>query len=360
MKITYFLRDISDCGGIQQMTVSIINELAMRGYECTVVSLFHKYSAPFFEINKSVTLLPLFEHSVDTKSSFIEIRRNASLWLNKINPDILVVQGTSYACYLTKHIWENIKVIVCEHAYYGLGHFGGLHSIGKHISIKKASAIVALTELDKAEYKKHSRSDTLIEAIYNPCMIKQPVPAYNITAKTIVSCGTLDKLKGFDKAIVVGSKVLPYYKDWKWEIYGDGKERENLQELIHEQHMDSQIILRGYSQDKAEIYSDKSINVITSSFEGFGLVIAEAMTYGLPGVSFSVKYGPLELIQNQIEGLTVEYNDLDGMAKCIQKLIEEEELRNRFSINAKKKARLFEVENIVAQWETLFRRVINS
>ena len=357
MRITYFLRDISDCGGIQQMTVTMLNKFAAKGYQCTVISLFHKYESPFFPIDKSVKLITLFDKSVDTKKEFSEIKKRVNKYFESVNSKIIIVQSPSYACYLSKRVWKNYKVIVCEHAYYGYGHFGGLHSIGKHISINKSSAIVTLTNLDMAEYKKHCKEKVIIETIYNPCMIERPTPAYDPSAKIIVSCGSLDKLKGFDKAILIGSKVLPNYRDWKWEIYGDGKEKENLQKLIDENHMEDQIILKGYSQNKKEIYSDKALYVITSSFEGFGLVIAEAMCYGLPGVSFAVKYGPLELIENQVDGLTAEYDDLDGMAECIKRMIEDESLRIRCSNNAKHKSAVFETDTVLAQWEELFNRV---
>lgn len=358
MRIAYFLRDISDCGGIQQMTVTMLNAFASKGYECTVISLFHKYNPPFFSINSKVRQISLFDSIVDTKKDYFEIMKKANAAFNTYAPELIIVQSPSYACYISRTTWTKYKVVVCEHAYYGYGHFGGLHSIGKYISIRKASAIVTLTKLDMAEYKKHCKEEVILETIYNPCMVEQPTPEYDLESKTIVSCGTLDKMKGFDKSIIIGSKILPYYKEWKWEIYGDGKEKDNLQTLINSNHLESQIILKGYTQNKNEIYSGKSIYVVTSSFEGFGLVIAEAMCYGLPGVSFGVKYGPLELIENQVDGLIVDYNDLDEMAKCIRRMIEDESFRESCSNNARRKAALFETAAIVTQWEELFYKVM--
>lgn len=359
MRIAYFLRDISDCGGIQQMTVTMLNAFASKGYECTVISLFHKYNPPFFPISSKVKQISLFDSNVDTKKDFFKIKSQANVAFNACAPELLIVQSPSYACFISRTAWVKYKVVVCEHAFYGYGHFGGLHSIGKAISIRKASAIVTLTKLDMAEYKKHCNEKIILKTIYNPCMVEQPIPEYDLKSKTIVSCGTLDKLKGFDKAIIIGTKILPNYKDWKWEIYGDGKEKENLQSIINENHMENQIFLKGYTQNKDDIYGGKSIYVITSSFEGFGLVIAEAMCYGLPGVSFGVKYGPLELIENQVDGLIANYNDLDQMAECIRRMIADESFRIRCSNNAKQKSACFEISSIVAQWEELFNKVIN-
>ncbi len=357
MKIVYFIRDISDCGGIQQTTCHIINSLmdACRGYDISIVSLYNKNHKSFFELNSKVKNYVLFERVVDTRIQYFQIKSRLNSLLLKISPDIIVVQGIAYSNYITKKIWSLYKVIVCEHGHYYMGGRFGLHWFGKKIALKNAGAVVTLTSLDKYNYDANNRKGIIIKTIYNPCVLKNDCCIqYNINSKTIVSCGSLDKLKRFDHIILSAEKVLKKHPDWCFNIYGDGPERLHLEELISEHKLENKVFIKGYENNKDIIYGDKSFFIMTSLFEGFGMVLLEATQYKLPLISYDINYGPKEIIENGVNGYLVESGNIDLLSEKISEFIDNADKRRIMSNMAYISLNRFDERNITNQWIELF------
>lgn len=360
MNIVYLLRDISDCGGIQQTTCYEINSIQNNSsYNISIVSLYHKrQESIFFELNNEIKRYNLFDEYVDTKKRFFDIKKRLNRLLNEIKPNIVVIQGIAFSNFLSKDNWQKYKVIVCEHGHFYMGKRFGLHWFGQKKSLKYAQAIITLTELDKINYQKRNKNGILIKKIFNPCVFPTYYNGeYNISSKIIVSCGTLDEIKRFDHVIAVAEIVFAKYPDWKWFIYGDGPERRNLEKMITKKNLQNNVFLKGYEINKNIIYGNKSFMVMTSSFEGFGMVLIEAMQYYLPLISYNVNYGPKEIIKNNINGCLVEEGNIDLLSKTIENLIEDAEKRKQMSINAFQSLDRFDSEKITKQWIDLFELV---
>lgn len=124
-------------------------------------------------------------------------------------------------------------------------------------------------------------------------------PKVDIKNKKIIAMGRLNNQKGFDLLIEAWSKLESDFKDWEVNIFGDGALKEQLQKQIDNKNL-KKIFLRGYSKDVAKDMADASIFVLTSRYEGFGLVLLEAQALGLPCVSFDCKEGPSEIIDDGV------------------------------------------------------------
>lgn len=357
MNIVYFIRDITDCGGIQQTTCLTINALMERYPDCniTVISLINKYKTPFFPIHKGVKHKVLFQDAVDTKRQCWHIRKKLNSVLQGIKADILIVQGTAFSVYLTDYSWKNFKVIVCEHGHYYMGRRFGLHWFGKRCALKRARAIIALTESDANNYARRKKRDLIIQKIYNPCVLPpNETQAYQPASKTIVSCGSLDEVKRFDHAIEASKAVFQKHPDWNWVIYGDGKERDHLQKMIDDYGLQNHVKLMGYEKDKKIIYEDKAFLVLTSKFEGFGMVLIEAMQYHLPLISYDIHYGPQEIICNNVNGYLIQDGNVANLAEKIDYLICTPEKRSQLSLNCSSILQRFSMDCVVEQWLCLF------
>lgn len=356
MNIAYFLRDISDCGGIQQTTCYEINSILNNSnHKISIISLYHKNRNNFFELDKNAKKYCLFADYVDTKKNFINIKKRVNSLLNQINPHIVIIQGIAFANFISQDNWRKYKVIVCEHGHFYMGKKFGLHWFGQKISLKKAKAIITLTDFDKINYEKHNQNGILIKKIFNPCVFQTNYHGnYNKSSKTIISCGTLDEIKRFDHVIISSEIIFAKHPDWKWFIYGDGPERRKLEQLIYEKKLQDNVFLKGYEYDKNIIYGDKSFMVLTSSFEGFGMVLIEAMQYYLPIISYNVNYGPREIVENNINGFLIEDGNIDLLSKTIEYMIENEEKRQKMSMNAFQSLDRFDSETITNQWLSLF------
>lgn len=359
MKIVFFLRDITDCGGIQQTTCNLINCLLKfkPDYDIKTVSLYHKTSETFFPLNEKVEKIALFNKKVDQRFSYFSIRRRFNKLLSSISYDLLVVQGMLFSIYISKKSFRRNNVIVCEHGHYAMGTNFGFHAMGRNAAIKNAKAIVALTIADRDVYKQHSNENKIVEAIPNMFAPLENEPIYNQSSKTIISVGTLDDIKQMNHAVEAAKKILPNHPEWKWFIYGDGPNKQALREQIDNYGLSNQVTLCGYESNKKIIYGDKSFLVLTSKFEGFGMVLLEALQYKLPIISYDVKFGPKEMVINGVNGHLVEPNDITELSTTVEEMINNKEERINLSNNTTKTIERFAQENVIKQWCELFNKI---
>ena len=163
--------------------------------------------------------------------------------------------------------------------------------------------------------------------------------------------------KGYDMLMKVAKKVLPDYPDWQWHLYGTGDQFEWLQQEVKNCHLESQVILKGNVKDAYQHYPEYALLVLPSYREGLPLVLLEAKACGLPMVSFDVTTGPREIIEDGRDGYLVPTYDLEQMAARIEELIDNLELRIRFSAHTKENLNKFQKEKIYEQWKDLIEGI---
>lgn len=149
------------------------------------------------------------------------------------------------------------------------------------------------------------------------------------------------------------------HPDWILKIYGDGWMRDQLQQQVKELGLTQNCLLEHSVSDIASKFTESSVFVLSSRFEGFGLVIVEAMACGLPVVSFACYCGPRDIISDGIDGLLVDEGDTEGLAASINRLIEDDDLRIKMGQMARLKAGNYKIEHIGNQWEKLFESLLN-
>jgi glycosyltransferase involved in cell wall biosynthesis len=218
----------------------------------------------------------------------------------------------------------------------------------------KLDAVVALTEDDKQKYKE--KMNLQCERIYNPLSFSSSEKS-NCLLKNILSVGRLDKQKGFDLLIRAFHKVSTKNKDWKLTIVGEGSDKDDLDNLIEELGISHRINIIGFTNDIKNYYLNSSIYVSSSRWEGFGLVITEAMECGLPVVAFE-NAGPKEIINNKVDGILVPCEDIEALSNAILELIDNEEKRLEMSKNAIVRAQYFNVSTVSEEWQKLFHKIV--
>lgn len=130
--------------------------------------------------------------------------------------------------------------------------------------------------------------------------------------------------------------------------------RQRLQQQIDELNVTSSCILEHTVEDIVEKYCESSIFVLSSRYEGFGMVIIEAMACGVPPVSFACPCGPRDIITDDKNGLLVDNGDIEGLAEKICYLIENEDIRQKMGQQAHTDVQRFKIEHIALQWKELF------
>ena len=218
----------------------------------------------------------------------------------------------------------------------------------------KYDLFVVLTNEDKIKWK-----NSKVEVIPN-FLEKYPTKISELKNKKIISVGRLDYQKGFDLLIDVFEKVTRVHPEWKLEIYGEGEEKEKLNEKIKNKNLDGNIKLNGVTIEIGKKYIEASIYVMSSRYEGFGMVLLEAQAYGLPIVSFNCPCGPKDIITANKNGFLCNFGNIDDMAEKIIYLIDNIEIRKNFGKKARENSLEYSEEKIMEKWENLLQVLIKE
>ncbi len=219
-------------------------------------------------------------------------------------------------------------------------------------AIRKFDCLVVLTQRDADSWK------GVKEAIVIPNSLPfYPQNSSTCDNKQIISIGRYDEQKGYDMLVEAWSIVHNKHKDWSITIYGNGELKDSLIEKASKYNLGNSFILHEPVKDIENKYLENSIYVMSSRFEGFGMVLAEAMACGLPCVSFDCKYGPSDIIKDGKDGILVENSNIAELAQKINYLIENPIIRKEMGKLAKQNIIRYSRENIMQLWCNLFEKL---
>lgn len=185
----------------------------------------------------------------------------------------------------------------------------------------------------------------------------QPIPAKD-RPKKILFVGRLSYAdKRPDRVLQIWEKVCQYLPDWEVEIYGKGSEENFLRRMIQQKQL-PRITLKGYIADATAVYASGAILMMTSTYEGWGLVLSEAQASGVVPIAFDSSAGIRELIgKDSTYGCLVAPFDLDAYAAQLRRLCQDVELRSRLSQAAQTHCLDYSPERIRSRWEEIFSQL---
>ena len=324
----------------------------------------------FFEIYNCVTRRSTNYSTNSNKNILLKIfsHTNALLQLRKIlkeeRPDVIISHmDASNVKILLAACCLNIPVIIEEHNNPKLARkmpqpWRGLQFFTYH---RLAKYIVLLTKDLLPAYPKYLHDK--IVYIPNPLNIPKNLPQSEeiiLKQPCIVSMGSLRDIKGFDLLIKAFSIVVKKHPHWNLIILGEGSERENLTKLVEEFGIEKNIDMPGRITEPYGILKNADIYVLSSRSEAFPVALCEAMGLGLPCISFDCPTGPSLIIDDQVNGLLVEYLNVEALANAMIILIEDSVLREKFSSEAIKINESLNIDVIMKQWESLILESIGE
>ena len=181
--------------------------------------------------------------------------------------------------------------------------------------------------------------------------------------KCVISVGRYAYQKGYDLLLDSWRIVQKKHPDWTLHIYGshDGSvgDYERLKDQIQQYHI-TNVILHQSTNDVYSCYAKSDFYVMSSRYESFGLVLIEAMSCGLPVVSFDCKFGPQSIIKNGQTGVLVSPNDIKEMAMSICSMIENNESRQLMAVSARQESKNYTSEIIMPIWHEFYRSVLTN
>ena len=179
------------------------------------------------------------------------------------------------------------------------------------------------------------------------------------SSKRVIAVGRLDYQKGFDRLLEAWDIVQRdgKHQDWHLDIYGQGEWKEMLQQMIVSRGLDDTTTLHEPTTHIGDEYVRSGMLVMSSHYEGFPMVMIEAMACGLPVVSFDFKCGPRDIIGENVNGILVHEGDISGLAHAMVKLMDNDSLRLRLASSARRITETYSEENVMGQWVSLFEEL---
>jgi glycosyltransferase involved in cell wall biosynthesis len=221
----------------------------------------------------------------------------------------------------------------------------------------RLDALVVLTEGTLRGYEKQLDGATRLRLIPNSARdLGEPA---DLSAKTVLAAGRLTKQKGFDMLIRAWTKVAAKHPDWRLRICGEGQLRERLEGEVAELGLGGSVELAG-ACDMNEAMGNASIFVMSSRFEGFPLILIEAMSKAMAVISFDCPTGPGDVIDNAENGLLVEFENVDALGDAINRFIEDENLRRQCGPAAAETAQRYRIEEVGPMWDELFAELASA
>lgn len=364
MRIAFIMGSLQ-MGGIDKVTVHVANELINY---CEIDLITMGKNGEFYKVDSRINIIEanisynLYNRIVRKVKNFMkkdfkncyfkEIKYVGSLVGKSHYDRIITVDGMhTMILDVVRQSGENdIKYISWLHNNYNT-YFNNYYKDFKDnlaSALSNAETVVALTKEDRKMYARYNKN-TL--NIYNPVTIKK-TEVTNLQSKEILFVARLVKgQKGLDYLIEIIKKLKGY--GLKIRIVGDGADYNWLKSSIKEHSIEDMVILHGAVKDNIhEIYANASIFISTSRWEGFGLVITEAMACGLPVVAFE-NSGPTEILDNGKYGILVPKYDVDKFAQAIIRLIENPNELEYYSCKSLERANDFSTSKIVKQWKQI-------
>lgn len=361
MKLLYITNGINGAGGLERVLSIKASYLAQHyGYEVSILSLNDNHLRPFYTFSERIKMysITVEGNSVQYVNSYIKgIKKTVA----NVQPDVISVCDDGLKAFFIPKIIRSIIPIIYERHVSKQIEMRHDLSLFKKIVIKAKWKTMEYLASDFKKFVLLTQGNTNewttlrnLEVISNPLSF-YPENSSALDHKKVIVVGRQAYQKGYDLLLLAWKKVIDERPDWQLEVYGKKDVNQNLESLADALGITKNVCFLNPEKNIEQKYLESSIYVMSSRFEGFGMVLIEAMACGVPCVSFNCNYGPSDIIQNGLDGYIVENGNIDALASTILKLIEDENLRKTMGTKAKENVKRYLPETIVKQWDELFK-----
>ena len=365
MKITLVIFSLSS-GGAERVMSIIANYWSERGEIVSIITI-DSVDRDFYSLHERINRVGLNIAGESTtlwsavKNNFSRLKMLRSA-IQETKPDI-VISFLDRMSVLTLVATRGLSlpIVVSEHIDPRQLPPGGVWNSLRRWTYRWASAVVVLTsELRNvlSEFVDEKR----LYVIPNPALptkhSKEAAIPFDLPKPFIVAMGRLVVQKGFDLLL----EAFCHFNNTNWSlvILGEGPERKHLESITEELGIRSRVYIPGRISDPSCVLRRGEFFVLSSRFEGFPMAILEAMSCGLPVISFDCPTGPREIISDGVDGVLVPPGDVTALAEAMNRLMEDGGERKRLANRANKVTDKFSLENVMARWLRLINVVIGE
>lgn len=195
-----------------------------------------------------------------------------------------------------------------------------------------------------------------LEVIPNPLTFF-PDEVSGLENKTVIAVGKHCYQKSYDRLLQSWQIVNAKNPDWKLKIFGKIDKNQGLIALAKNLKIENSVQFFPPEKNIQSKYLESSIFVLSSRYEGFGMVLIEAMACGVPCVSFDCPCGPKDIVADNNDGFLVKNGAIETFANKINYLVQNKEIRHNFGQNARENVKRFQPEIVVNRWDKLFKEI---
>ena len=379
MKLIYCTHSLCNPGGMERVLVNKVTYLVEKlHWDVSIVTTDQKGRPPFYALPEGVRMTDLgINYSDDNpKGAMAKIlgylrrrrrhRRLLSELLKREKADIVVSLYPSESSFIPNIKDGSRKVLelhYCKFFRLQYGRSGLLGRIDRWRTrqderiVSRFDKFIVLTKEDKGYWGDLPN----IEVIPNAAKFIGNTYS-DVLKHRVIAVGRMDYQKGFDRLICAWELIQQHeqFKDWYLDIFGQGEWRDMLQQMIDERGLGASVALNAPTKSIGREYADSAMLVMSSNYEGFPMVMIEAMASGLPVVSFDFKCGPKDIIDNNVNGILVHNGDIKGLADAMMRLMGDEELRRSMSVQARRVVDTYSEETVMTRWVELFESLVEK
>ena len=372
MKLLFHLASTAVPGGSVRVLCNKLCWFARKGgYELLVVTTDQKGQKPYYDFPKEVRMIDLGinywdDYSLNPIKRILSTARKRRLHRKRLaavlrqeRPDVTLVHYPTEA-WVAATIRDGSKKMMEFHTsrysrmqagHRGLHRYMAAFRTWNDMRIaKKFQKVIVLTQEDAAQWGNMPGLCVIPDAVQPTALRAHPAQS-----RTVIAAGRLIPIKGFDKLLEAWSLLPPETRaGWKLKIFGEGMLEETLKQQIVQSGLQESASICPATPHIFEEYAQSAFLVMTSRYEGFGMVMVEGMSVGLPAISFAFKCGPRDIIRNGENGYLVPPGDVQALADAMALLMKDDRLREALSAGALETADRFMEDNIMKQWEDLF------
>ncbi len=358
MKILYITPRITGEGGLIRVISLKANYLSTI-FEHEIHILTQGENSPlFYEFNQNIGL-----HNMVLKGKNLKLLYNYRTELKKkislINPDLIIVCDGLKGFFIPFMFTLKIPILFEVHG----SIFNSENEIKpsffnnaklkielafKKSATRKFTKIILLSEESAKEWSLNNS-----KIIPNPIWFNRVMPS-KLDSKRAIAVARHSYEKGIDRLLLVWKKVVLIHPEWILDLYGESDGKLKYQKMAEELNIESQVNFHEPVANIIEKYQEATLFLMTSRFEGFGMVLLEAMTCGLPCIAFDCPCGPRTLIFNNENGLLIENDDINEFSERVIRLINDDDNIKRMGKNAVLSVQKYNLDDIMKQWNALF------
>ena len=380
MKIFIVCNNLGN-GGAERVGVNLANGFADHGHQVFIITDIHQKAN--YPVDGRIKILPFYKNDDEKSNKWRKTTLNIRKYAKIEKPDVII--GIMTACTFISYVATlgmDIPIIMTEHNPFERPSYAPLNFKQKLFKFwinKLYKKVTVLTEADKLYIGTRLKN---VAVMPNPLFLA-PIKEIPHKEKTVLAAGRVDDwhYKGFDILLQAWSRIMKNEENeikenanWWLKIAGAGKQEsfEYLMSILKDSDFkchvssDGQMIwssekyhieFLGFQKDMESLYKKSEIFVLSSRYEGFGLVLIEAMSQGCAPIACDYKGRQREIIQDDSQGLCCKPDHVEELADAIQKMMIDKDYRKTVQQNAIERSKFYELDHIISMWEDLIKKI---